>query len=61
MLELEESSEDNATNAMSEAMNELLWNCINEETKKILERVTLADLVQRYTEIAAVGLDMYYI
>ena len=61
LLELEESSEDNTANAMSEAMNELLWSCINEETKKILERVTLADLVQRYMEIAAVGLDMYYI
>lgn len=61
LLEPENTGDDGTTGAMSEAMNELLWNSINEETENILERVTLADLVQKYTEISAAGQDMYYI
>ena len=42
-------------------MDTLLWDRVNEETKRILESITLADLVNEFVREYETEQNMYYI
>lgn len=60
-IEQEPLNGDALCDTASKVMDTLLWEQINEETQKILERVTLADLVSEFTELYETEQSMYYI
>lgn len=60
-IEQEPVNGDALCDTASKVMDHLLWERINEETEKILESVTLADLVNEFTEQYETEQSMYYI
>lgn len=60
-IEQEPVNGDALCDTASKVMDALLWERINEETEKILESVTLADLVNEFTEQYETEQSMYYI
>lgn len=60
-IEQEPVNGDPVCDTASKVMDTLLWERINEETQKILESVTLADLVNEFTEQYETEQSMYYI
>lgn len=60
-IEREPLNGDALCDTASKVMDTLLWERINEETEKILECVTLADLVNEFTELYETEQSMYYI
>lgn len=60
-IEQETRNGDPMCDTASKVMDALLWEKINEETQKILEGVTLADLVNEFTRQYETEQSMYYI
>ncbi len=60
-IEHETLRDDVLCETVSAVMDELLWDRINQETEKILESISLSDLVNEFTKRNEVGEGMYYI
>lgn len=60
-IEREPANGDALCDTVSTVMDTLLWDRINEENKKILESITLADLVGEFTKLYETEQSMYYI
>lgn len=60
-IEKEAINGDALCDTASKVMNTLLWERINEETEQILAHVTLADLVNEFTDLYETEQSMYYI
>lgn len=60
-IEEETRKGDILCDTVSEVMDIFLWDRINEETQKILEQTTLADLVNEFRNLYETEQSMYYI
>ena len=60
-IEPESVNEDALCETVSKVMDTLLWDRVNEETKRILESITLADLVNEFVREYETEQNMYYI
>lgn len=60
-IERETVNGDALCETVSKVMDGMLWERINEENRKILSSVTLADLVNEFTRLYETEQSMYYI
>lgn len=60
-IEREPVNGDSLCDTVSTVMDTFLWDRINEENRKILESITLADLVNEFTKRYETEQSMYYI
>lgn len=60
-IEREPVNGDALCDTVSTVMDTLLWDRINAENRKILESITLADLVSEFTRLYETEQNMYYI
>lgn len=60
-IEEETVKGDTLYDTVSKVMDTFLWDRVNEETKTVLEQVTLADLVNEFTDRYETEQSMYYI
>ena len=60
-IEHEAVNDDALCEIVSGVMDELLWDRINDETERILESITLADLVDEFMKRSETEESMYYI
>lgn len=60
-IDTEVTKGDVLCDTVSKVMDTLLWERINEETQKILEQITLADLVNEFMNLYETEQSMYYI
>lgn len=60
-IEKEMNGNDALCNTVSAVMDDVLWERLNRETQKILENITLADLVNEFTGRYENEESMYYI